>query len=283
MRPTRHEIEEAAYYRWRRRGGAHGHDRDDWLAAELDVVFAKNYRYVARYRLSEGEPVWLGKNGAAGRRRCRFCERSEVSGVFSPMLVLPASVGNTTVYSCDVCEDCQAHDESALRAPFEAFARPLLGPVRQPTSAGIPAAALKAMVRMALALAPADEMHHFADAVEWVLNPDHDHDATLLSHLGCLVYRAPAPIASPFVSLARRVDDDAPFPYMVFFLGTGRVVFQLPIPLCPRDEDLGDADLRGPQLSMSAGEGSNYRASECVYLPVTSPRRSARQPVPLTV
>ena len=77
MHPTREQIDTAAYQRWQRRGGAHGHDRDDWLAAEKDLVFAVNYRYVARYKLADPSngtaPILLGKGESTARpRTCRF-------------------------------------------------------------------------------------------------------------------------------------------------------------------------------------------------------------------
>ncbi len=42
-----HMIEEAAYYRWLKRGASAGHDLDDWLAAEDDFEGAKRRRPLA--------------------------------------------------------------------------------------------------------------------------------------------------------------------------------------------------------------------------------------------
>jgi hypothetical protein len=36
----------------------------------------------------------------------------------------------------------------------------------------------------------------------------------------------------------RRVDDEAPMPYMLFFVGAADLVIQAPVPLSIRDEDL---------------------------------------------
>lgn len=275
MRPTQEQIATASYHRWMRRDGRHGADREDWAAAEKDLIFGLNYRYIARHALGGG-PVLLGKaeaEAAGRRRRCRFCEQGEPSASFGPPRpALPSFVGNTALLAWDECDDCRAHDEGHLAPAFEAFARPMLGdsPVLPREGARVPAPALKAMVRMALSIMPGDELPYFGDTIEWVANPDHARDAGLLDDLGCLVYLTPAPVPAPFVALARREDDDAAWPSMLFFLGTSRVVFQTPLPLCPRDEDRDDLGLRGPELSMTLGTGLDLHASLCVSLAVES-------------
>jgi hypothetical protein len=129
---------------------------------------------------------------------------------------------------------------------------------------------------MGLAVLPAAELHHFDDATEWVSNPDPGRDAALLRGLGCRVYDTPAPVATPFASLARRSAADAPLPYMLFFLGTGRVVLQTRLPFCPRDEDLDDGGAGtgaacGSELSMSMTAGGDFLASRATFLPVVAP------------
>jgi hypothetical protein len=37
---TEHDIARLAYERYQARGGAHGHDLDDWVQAELELVGA---------------------------------------------------------------------------------------------------------------------------------------------------------------------------------------------------------------------------------------------------
>jgi hypothetical protein len=279
MRPTPEQIAVAAYHRWQRRDGLHGGDHDDWVAAEKDLVFGLNYRYIARHRL-DGPSVLLGRPearpGASVRRRCRFCEQAEPAASFAepPPPALPALLGNTALRAWDDCEDCQRRSEADLAGPFEAFARPLLGPSPSALAGpGVPVAALKALVRMALSVLPGDELHHFGDTIEWVANPDHARDSAVLTGLGCRVYLTPAPVPSPSVALARRVNDDAPWPYLLFFLATSRVVFQTHLPLCPRDEDLDDPCPLGPELSMSLGDGAGHLASPCTFLPAVFPRR----------
>jgi hypothetical protein len=55
MLPTWQQIEKAAYDRWERRGWTHGHDRDDWVAAEQDLTFDMNYRTICQLPLAAGD------------------------------------------------------------------------------------------------------------------------------------------------------------------------------------------------------------------------------------
>lgn len=48
------EIADRAYAVWRERGGAHGHDRDDWLEAERQLRGLAG-RPMGRYRLTSAE------------------------------------------------------------------------------------------------------------------------------------------------------------------------------------------------------------------------------------
>ncbi len=272
MQPTREQIEVAAYHRWLRRDGQHGGNHDDWLAAEKDLAFGLNYQYIARYRL-DGPSVLLGEAEAreSGRvRRCRFCEQAEPATTFSdpPPLAIP---GVASLRAWDECEECRTLYESALAGSFEAFAGPLLGETPAPLPAEIPVEALKDLMRLALSVLPQAELHHFGDTIEWVTNPDHAREARLLDGLGCRIYQTPALIPSPFVALARRVDHESPWPYLLVFLATSRVVFQSHLPLCTRDEDLDDTGPRGPELSMSIGQGHDHRTSLCTDLPVGRP------------
>ena len=271
MRPTFEQIAVAAYHRWERRGRAHGFDREDWSAAEKDLVFGLNYRYVARLPLT-GPRVEVGKPDtlAPRARRCRFCEQGEPAVSFQrEELVVPPALGNTALVAWDECDGCRAEADSALGDAFETFARRWLAG-DDTTPALIPVAAYKGLVRLALAVVPAAELHHFDDTMEWVANPDHARDAVLLDDLGCHVYTTPTPLPAPFVALARRVADESGWPYMLFFLGTGRAVFQTHLPLSPRDDERDDPPARGPELSMSVGSGTTLRASRCRFVEVGS-------------
>jgi hypothetical protein len=75
MRPTWDQIQREAYARWERRGYGHGGDRDDWLAAEIDLTFDLNFETVAE--VAEGEsqlshaPLVLVADSASSRPRER--------------------------------------------------------------------------------------------------------------------------------------------------------------------------------------------------------------------
>jgi hypothetical protein len=287
MRPSHDHIERTAYHRWERRGGGHGLDREDWLAAENDLYFALSYRWVARYRLShesDSQPIWLGKDVALEPRRlrtCRFCERAEPDAEFAAPLALPRLLGDNTLRAWDQCADCRALWDKTYAAPFDAFAGPLVG--REPrlpsVGATIPIAALEALWWIGLSLAPLEGLHEFGDAVEWVTNPDAARDCAILPRgLGCRVYLAPVAIPAPFASIARRCVKGADnfAPYMLFFLGFERVVMQTHLPLCPRDEELDDDAASARVLSMSIGSEGSYQASPSVFLPVEPGTRSPR-------
>ena len=46
LRPTDEEIAARAYDLYRRRGAADGHDQDDWLRAEADLIEERRHRFV---------------------------------------------------------------------------------------------------------------------------------------------------------------------------------------------------------------------------------------------
>jgi hypothetical protein len=70
--------------------------------------------------------------------------------------------------------------------------------------------------------------------------------------------------------LTRRSDEQAPFPYMLFFLASQRLVLQAHLPLSSHDQDLDGTEFRIPERSFSSGLGSDLRASMCLALPIRS-------------
>ena len=98
--PPGNRSEKAAYEHGERRGWTHGHDREDWVAAEQDLTFDMNYQTLCRLRLDErGSPA----DGRTRVPRCRFCEQSTPKvkiGVSRP--VFPRSIGST-LSTCEVC------------------------------------------------------------------------------------------------------------------------------------------------------------------------------------
>ena len=241
----------------------HGADREDWVAAELDVFFALNYQTIAEYQLSEGEQKVIGN----GRRpRCRFCEQSPPRATFSFVRrALPEEVGNGGLSTRD-CDECAVQFSQTIDQDFLKFWQSLEGlrfgtasfrELRAPTGIAIPA--YKSLIRMALSIMPEDELPcvHRHDRMDWEPRPPVRQ--RLFGGVGCLVYQFHVPVQTPWTSLARRVDDDAPLPYMLFFLASGRVVLQLHLPLCSRDEDLDGTAVRMPERSFSTGMGSDLR------------------------
>ena len=232
MHPTRDQIGVAAYHRWERRDRQHGHDVRDWSAAERELTFALNYEVVARYRLDGVGPRHLGD---IDRPRCRFCEGSSPRVSFEDgRLALPSALGNRSLLTVEECDDCHAQFEESVGGDLGRFVASTLGEGR----AYVPVAAFKGLVKAALAMVPADEVESFEATIEWVGNPDHDLDSGSISGMECVVHHLPDPSPFAWSALARRSDDEMPFPSILAFFGTGPVVFQVPIPLCVRDEDL---------------------------------------------
>ena len=279
MFPSPEEIRMAAYFRWQRGGWRHGRDGTDWAAAEQDLLFALNYRVLAHYRLDAPEEVRIGD----GRRKvCRFCEQSAPRAAFSaPARTIPEALGNTAVLSCDTCDECRASFARGIEAEFAAFARPYLGGPARPPAPGIPIGAFKGLASMALTLLPAQELDFFRDALEWVANPDHAQDGGAFGDLGCYLHHAHSPSGHPWAALARRVEAEAPFPYMLFFLGTPAVTFELPVPLCARDEDLDGDVLVVPRVASPGEPGA--ADGPCTFVPIATPAVVRRGPLPKAV
>lgn len=258
MFPTAGQIEHEAYLRWERRGGRHGNDRGDWLAAEQDLLLTLNYEVAAFYPLQAAEPQFIGTQG---RRVCRFCEQAAPSVTFStPPRALPLFLENRSLFTYEECDDCHEQFAASVEADLKTFVTQLSG--ESGAGLGLNAlsstsiAALKGLAKMALSIMPAAELHSFEDTREWVANPDHDFDLLLFGDLGCGLHVLPALPSTPWTALVRRVDDEAPMPYMLFFVGTGDVVIQAPVPLSARDEDLDGTRTIIPRTDSSYAMGS---------------------------
>ncbi len=79
-----------------------------------------------------------------------------------------------------------------------------------PSGPYVPIAAFKFLTRLALAALPEADLDEFAAAVEWVVNPHHELDGGAFAELVCLTYLAPLAFPGPWISLARKIDPDAP-------------------------------------------------------------------------
>jgi hypothetical protein len=274
MLPSHDQISQAAYQRWERRGRVHGYDREDWIAAEMDLAFDHAYKSLIELSLGEIEERVLGRE----HTRCRFCEQSPPRAGFSSFRpVVPAEVGNASLLTREICDECAAQFAESIDEDFLRFWRSLEVLRREDFSfreqrvpGAITIAAFKALVRMAICIIPEAELATLTDTIEWVCNPDHEFDSGLFGGTGCLVYRTHVPFAPGWTRLARRTDDEAPVPYMLFFLASERLILQVPLPLCARDEDLDGVELTVPEQSFSTGRGSDYRPSTCMVLPLKS-------------
>ncbi|WP_435018736.1 DUF2934 domain-containing protein [Tundrisphaera sp. TA3] len=279
MFPSPDQIQVAAYHRWMNRGGHHGYHDSDWAAAEQELLFALNYRVIARHRLDGIAPQYLGDEDEP---RCRFCERTAPRATFAgPRPALPKFLGNDSLFTSEVCDDCHAQFRTGLDGDLERFTRPAREGqgVSGPTQAFVPVAAFKGLALAALAVMPEDELGVFEDAVEWVSNPDHGLDSRSIRGLSCIVHALPAAMPFSWVALARRVDEDDPMPYMIAFFGTGPAVFQIALPLCTRDEDI-EGDWIVPRLPSPFGPGRGPDGVATTVVPLSSPEPRAETAAP---
>jgi hypothetical protein len=280
MDPRRDQIELAAYRRWERRGWRHGGDRADWLAAEKDLRFTLNYRWIAREILqpiaSTAVPDDPHKTERTEPKLCRYCEQVEPSTSFTTShRIMPVFLDLAASVQADECDECRAHHETELAPPFEAFVRSFLEPdlLSSEVGATIPSPALKALVRLGLALLPETGLPYLGETLEWVTNPDHasDHSIVRSERLGCRVYRTPEPLPAPFASIASRVGPNVRYPHLLFFLGARRVVFQTYMPFSTLDEDVDDECRVGPALSMSMQACGTVLESISTFVPAVAP------------
>ncbi|MGP0070192.1 MAG: DUF2934 domain-containing protein [Isosphaeraceae bacterium] len=281
MRPTSEQIQYAAYDRWQRRGYTHGRDGDDWHAAEKELTFLLNYRTIAEYPLDSQDRIVLG---SASPRRCRFCERASNQAAFgAPLPVLPGLVGNPSLFTAEICDDCREDWHAPLEAEFRTFRESLGacgagldvdgGPQSRP-SFSVPA--FKSLIAGALIILPESELPSVLDTIEWVSNPDHDSDDQLFAGALCQVYSVPFLGDRSWVSLARRIDDEAPLPNLLYFLAHDGIIVQVPVPLCLHDEDLDGRAVYQPERALNGGFGPDFQESRVSVLPLILSRRRPR-------
>jgi hypothetical protein len=266
MLPTRDQIEHEAYNRWIGRDRAHGHDRHDWLAAENELTFLVNYRTVVEYSLRPSPALILG---ADKLRRCRFCERAVGQIPFSEPRPIVQFAGDTSLFSAEICDECQAEGRDSLARHCHELWDALSSGADciQLLPRGLSLIApFKSLITSALLVMPLSDLEYFSDTLEWISNPDFEYDRSLLTGSFCRVYFAPVASEAGWINLSRRVDDDAAMPYMLLFAGSRRFVLQVPIPLCMRDQDLDGKDVRIPERSPASGREPHFRQAGLVVL-----------------
>ena len=247
-----------------RRGRSHGDDRRDWLAAEDELTFSLNYQTVVEYPLDG--PGALVDNDRRGRY-CRFCERTAAHVVFGGPTPLLAGGWSPSLASSSVCNECRTGFRDTQAARLERFRAVMaegagrsaaFGRVGSPEIYSLEV--FKALTGCALLIMPESELGSFVDTLEWVSNPHDRRDNRLLEgDATCVVYLARFWAERSWISLARRIEKDAPLPYMVSLLAVGGVLIQISLPLCIRDQDLDGRPLHIPRRSFTEGEGESFQ------------------------
>ena len=265
------QIAVAAYYRWERRNFAHGRHAFDWIVAEAELTFAANYDLVAKYRLDGISPHQLGNEDDL---RCRFCERTAEQAEFAgPRLAASTCLGNQAIFTQEVCDDCQAQYQASVGGDLDEFVHSIKASGTNESRSFIPLAAFKGLTWAALTLLPEAEMQYLEDTVEWVSNANHNLDSQSIPGIECTVHHLPDPLPFSYAALARRSDEDTPHPYLLAFFATGRTVFQFPLPLCTRDEEL-EGHWRIPRVASPLGVGRSPLDSEMVVISLSSSQAS---------
>jgi hypothetical protein len=274
MLPEIEQVRQAAYHRWVRRGRPHACDREDWFAAEDALTFALNYQTIAAYSLDDVPVKILGDQQ---RRYCRFCERTDGQVAFGPPMELLAGGCSPTLCTAAVCNECRTAFRDVQAARLERF-RAVLAEWATRSAAGDGARApegyspdvFKSLVACALSIMPESEIGFCADALEWVSNPDAESDGALLERdANCLVYQAPFWGERSWTAIARRIDNDVPLPYLIYFLAVRGVILQISLPLCIRDHDLDGREVRVPRRSFAVGEGESFEEARVKEFSVT--------------
>jgi len=264
MLPSRDQIEHEAYNRWTRRDRAHGYDRHDWLGAENELTFLLNYRTVVEYPLCSTPALILGANKP---RRCRFCERAADHVPFRQPRPVVQVAGETSLFSAEICDECQADCRDPLAGHSHRMWDGLLSGADALQRLSRPLnlfAVFKSLIASSLLVMPQGELEYFSDTIEWVGNPDIEYDGKLLTGGFCRVYFATVAPEAGWINLSRRIDDDAAMPYVLCFAGWRGIVLQVPIPLCIRDQDLDGKDVRIPERSPASCSGPHFEQAGLV-------------------
>ena len=289
MMPTCEQVQRTAYDRWLRRGRVHGQDREDWYAAEKELLFGLNSQTIVEYPLDSDQRLVLG-DGAV--RHCRFCERTSGQAGFQvPYPVVPGLLGSRAPRTFAICDECQADCREPLEGAFgrlwsacQAHGGVAQGPSESRRRNLGSLAAYKAMVASALLLLPESELGYVPDALEWVSHPDPETDAGLFAESACRVYSGDGLGGRSWVSLARRLDDAMNWPYLLYFLGCDGLLIQVHVPLCLRDEDLDGRLLVIPERPFDAGVGPEFRESLSTVWPIArGAGRSSRRDQPIVL
>lgn len=94
----------------------------------------------------------------------------------------------------------------------------------------IPSAVYKTFVKMALSVMPENELIEFKHALAWIKDPDHKKD--FMRPLKVLTTFIPGtkPYVEPIVFLFKRKTDTQQYPYSIFVLAFGNMIYQIVVP-----------------------------------------------------
>ena len=135
---------------------------------------------------------------------------------------------------------------------------------------------LQVVGRGQLLIIPNSELTYFPDAIEWLNNSEHDCDVALFAGTTCQIYDALFSSHTAWISVARRIDDDAPVPYMICLVASGGIVVQVPMPLCLRDQDLDGRSVWLPDPPLSLGDRPAFGESRRAVLALGESPRASR-------
>jgi hypothetical protein len=282
MQPTYDQIQVAAYHLWEQHGRHHGFDREDWETAGKQLMYSLNYEPILEYDLAEPVARVLGQMAT---RQCRFCETTSSRVRFGPPSAIIPIVSDSSLLTAEICQECESECRDPLTHDLHRFWESLrshqpLGEnhmaIHATTSFSL--GAYKSLVASALLMLPVREMPYFLDALEWISNPDPDVDQRLFAGTCCRVYAGRTDHASAWASLARRMDDDAPLPYMIAFVACRGIIVQIHLPLCSRDDDSGESCITLPERWFGCGLSSNFRQAGSTLVPVVLSRDLGRFP-----
>lgn len=245
MMPAREEIELAAFRRWEMRGRVHGAHEDDWLASEQALLFHHNYRVIYEYNSAiTADAGWV--LGQSDRPVCRFCEQAAPRTQFAgSVLALADCFGIFGLWTNDQCLECRESFDPIAKGPLSVFVNACrVGAALH----SIPLAAYRGMVRSCLAILPTELLDLFPDALEWVNHTEVEPDDLSIARMGIVAHFAEGHTQPEWAAVARKHNPHEPMPNLIAFLGTATVTFQVPLPLCLRDDDLSELPLSVPRV-----------------------------------
>lgn len=94
----------------------------------------------------------------------------------------------------------------------------------------IPQAVYKTLVKMALSVMPSDELENFKEAIHWIREPD--HAKIFMRPLKVLTTFIPGPNKhpEPVVFLFKRKTETNKYPYSIFVIAFGNMIYQIVVP-----------------------------------------------------